>query len=85
MMMIRDLSQVILFIFRIKPILEQQTKVSKAMEKTVEWSHEDQCYVGTCPGLFLGGCHGDNKDEFYKELCQIVEETLTDMKATMHK
>jgi len=26
--------------------------------KIVEWSEEDQCYVGTCPGLFYGGCHG---------------------------
>lgn len=26
--------------------------------KIVEWSEEDQCYIGYCPGLFLGGCHG---------------------------
>jgi predicted HicB family RNase H-like nuclease len=42
--------------------------------KIVEWSEEDQCYVGTCPGLFYGGCHGDNEAEVYKELCEIVEE-----------
>jgi hypothetical protein len=42
--------------------------------KIVEWSEEDQCYVGTCPGLFYGGCHGDNEAKVYKELCEIVEE-----------
>jgi hypothetical protein len=26
--------------------------------KLVEWSDEDQCYVGSAPGLLLGGCHG---------------------------
>jgi len=44
--------------------------------KIVEWSEEDQCYVGTCPGLFYGGCHGDNEAEVYKELCEIVEENI---------
>ena len=45
--------------------------------KIVEWSEEDQCYVGTCPGLFYGGCHGDNEAEVYKELCEIVEENIS--------
>ena len=44
--------------------------------KIVEWSEEDQCYVGTCPGLFYGGCHGDNEAEVYKELCSIVDENI---------
>ena len=44
--------------------------------KIVEWSDEDQCYVGSCPGLFYGGCHGDNEQEVFSELCRIVEETI---------
>jgi len=44
--------------------------------KIVEWSEEDQCYVGTCPWLFYGGCHGDNESDVYKELCEIVEENV---------
>ena len=44
--------------------------------KIVEWSDEDQCYVGSCPGLFYGGCHGDNEQEVFSELCHIVEETI---------
>ena len=44
--------------------------------KIVEWSDEDQGYVGSCPGLFYGGCHGDNEQEVFSELCHIVEETI---------
>ena len=27
-------------------------------------------------GLFYGGCHGDNEQEVFAELCRIVEETV---------
>jgi len=49
-------------------------KKSDQYLKIVEWSEEDQCYVGTCPLLMLGGIHGDDESEVYKELCQAVEE-----------
>jgi predicted HicB family RNase H-like nuclease len=42
--------------------------------KIVEWSEEDQCYVGTCPGLMLGGVHGEDEAEVYRELCEVVRE-----------
>ena len=44
--------------------------------KIVEWSREDQCYVGSAPGLLLGGCHGDDEKQVFDELCQIVEEAI---------
>ena len=44
--------------------------------KIVEWSEEDQCFVGSCPGLFYGGCHGDDESVVFSELCEIVEETI---------
>lgn len=44
--------------------------------KIVEWSDEDQCYVGSCPGLFYGGCHGEDQQKVFAELCEIVEEIL---------
>jgi len=44
--------------------------------KIVEWSDADQTYVGSCPGLFLGGCHGDDERMVFDELCEIVEEVL---------
>lgn len=44
--------------------------------KIVEWSAEDQCFVGHCPGVIGPCCHGDDEVEVYRELCQIVEEWL---------
>jgi predicted RNase H-like HicB family nuclease len=51
-------------------------KPSSRYVKIVEWSEEDQCYVGSCPGLFYGGCHGDNEEAVFAELCDLVEETI---------
>lgn len=31
-------------------------KASARYVKIVEWSDEDQCFVGSCPGLLYGGC-----------------------------
>jgi len=44
--------------------------------KIVEWSVEDECYVGSAPGLIYGGCHGDDEKAVFEELCQIVEEAI---------
>jgi predicted HicB family RNase H-like nuclease len=49
-------------------------KASDQYLKIVEWSEEDKCYVGTCPGLMLGGVHGKDEAKVYRELCQVVEE-----------
>ena len=51
-------------------------KPSDQYLKIVEWSEEDQCYVGHCPGLMLGGVHGDDESRVYKELCKVVEEWI---------
>jgi len=51
-------------------------KDSARYVKIVEWSDEDQCFVGSCPGLFFGGCHGHDEQAVFAELCDIVEETL---------
>lgn len=51
-------------------------KDSAKYAKIVEWSHEDQCYIGNAPGLVLGGCHGDDEKEVFNELCEIVEEAI---------
>ncbi len=44
--------------------------------KVVEWSEEDQCYIGTAPGFIYGGCHGMDEREVYNEICDIVEEMI---------
>ena len=51
-------------------------KDSARYVKIVEWSDEDHCFVGSCPGLLMGGCHGDDERAVFNELCEIVEETL---------
>jgi hypothetical protein len=51
-------------------------KASARYAKIVEWSEEDHCYVGSCPGLIYGGCHGDNERVVFEELCQIVDEAI---------
>ncbi len=51
-------------------------KESAKYVKIVEWSDEDQCFVGSCPGLIYGGCHGDDEKQVFEELCSIVEEVI---------
>ena len=51
-------------------------KDSANYAKIVEWSDEDQCYVGSAPGLIYAGCHGDDEKAVFNELCQIVEEAI---------
>jgi predicted RNase H-like HicB family nuclease len=43
--------------------------------KWVEWSEEDQTYIGKCPDL-ITGIHGDDPVKLYGELCEVVEEVI---------
>lgn len=51
-------------------------KESARYVKIVEWSEEDQGYVGSSPGLIYAGCHGTDEETVFAELCQIVEEAV---------
>jgi predicted RNase H-like HicB family nuclease len=44
--------------------------------KIVEWSDEDEAFVGQCPGIIGPCCHGEDEVEVYRTLCQIVEEWI---------
>ena len=44
--------------------------------KLVEWSDEDGCFIGSCPELFYGGCHGPDARSVFSQLCQIVDEAI---------
>jgi len=44
--------------------------------KLVEWSDEDDCFIGSCPELLYGGCHGSDAKRVFSELCTIVDETI---------
>ncbi len=48
----------------------------KGYAKIIEWSDEDQCYIGRCPDLMLGGCHGDDERAVFEELCQAVDDVI---------
>jgi predicted RNase H-like HicB family nuclease len=51
-------------------------KESDRYIKVVEWSEEDQAYVGSAPGLLYGGCHGSDERAAFDELCRIVDEVI---------
>lgn len=51
-------------------------KPSRNYVKLVEWSEEDQCFIGRVPGLALGGVHGRDEKKVYEELCTLVDEWI---------
>jgi len=51
-------------------------RTSAMYAKIVEWSDEDQCYVGSAPGLIYGGVHGSDEMRVFEELCAAVEEAI---------
>ena len=51
-------------------------KTSDDYLKIVEWSEEDDCYVGTAPGLIIGGVHGKNQKKVFDDLCKAVVEAV---------
>ena len=51
-------------------------KKSNAYLKIVEWSDEDNCYVGSAPPLIGPCCHGDDEARVYRQLCDIVDEWI---------
>ena len=48
--------------------------------KIVEWSDEDQCFVGQCPGIVGPCCHGTDEAQVFAELCEIVNEWIEILK-----
>jgi hypothetical protein len=43
--------------------------------KWVEWSDEDQVYIGRCPDV-ITGIHGDDPVKLYAELCEAVDDVI---------
>lgn len=64
-----------------RPTMKSISRTSSPHLKTVEWSDEDRCFVGRCPGLFYGGCHGSDKIKVFKKLCMLVQEHVTELLA----
>ena len=51
-------------------------KKSDQYHKWIEWSDEDQAYLGKCPDL-ITGIHGDDPVQLYAELCHVVDEVVS--------
>lgn len=50
-------------------------KKSDLYHKWIEWSEQDQVYIGKCPDL-ITGIHGDDPVKLYSELCEVVEDVI---------
>ena len=59
-------------------------KIKDNYLKIVEWSPEDQCFVGTAPGLILGGIYGNNQRLVFDKLCRAIDEVIALMKKEGH-
>lgn len=47
--------------------------------KFVQWSEEDELFVGHCPDLFIGGvCHGADEHKVYRELTRLVAQEIAE-------
>ncbi len=55
-------------------------KESARYIKIVEWSEEDESFIGQCPGIIGPCCHGSDEAEVYSDLCEIVDEWIRLMK-----
>ena len=55
-------------------------KPADRYHKWVEWSEEDQAYLGKCPDL-ITGIHEDDPIALFSELYQVVEEVVDHLQA----
>lgn len=54
-----------------------------AYHRWVEWSEEDQVYIGKCPDL-ITGIHGQDPVQVYQELSEVVQEVIDHYLQTGH-
>lgn len=55
-------------------------KTNDQYHKWVEWSEEDQVYIGRCPDL-ITGIHGGDPVQVYRGLCEVVEDVIQHFKS----
>ncbi len=56
-------------------------KPSDKFHKWVEWSEEDQSYLGKCPDL-ITGIHGDDPVAVFQELGEVIDEVIAHFQST---
>jgi len=57
---------------------ENQKNLADRYRLIIQWSDEDRKFIGLCPELFYGGTHGDNAEEVFRDLREMVEEEVAD-------
>lgn len=62
-----------------KPTKVQIQAAAKHYLKIVEWSAEDQCFIGSAPPLIGQSCHGETEAAVLAQLQTIVEEWVTNL------
>jgi len=50
-------------------------KKSDLYHRWVEWSEQDNVYIGKCPDL-MTGIHGDDPIQLYSELCEVIDDVI---------
>lgn len=55
---------------------KELARLGSRYAKLVEWSEEDDCFIGRCPELFEGGIHGRDEVAVYRKLLRVVEEWI---------
>lgn len=50
--------------------------------REIKWSEEDGCFVGRCPELFLGGCHGSCEEQVRQQLEEIIADVIQEYHAS---
>jgi hypothetical protein len=58
-------------------------KKSDQYHKWVEWSAEDQTYIGKCPDV-ITGIHGEDPVQVSRELCEVVEDVIRHFECEGH-
>lgn len=52
--------------------------LAESYSHVIEWSDKDCCYIGRCPELFFGGCHGENEEAVHAQLDEIIVDVIAD-------
>ena len=54
---------------------------SDGYHKWIEWSDEDNAYLGRYPDV-ITGIHGSDPIRLYQELCEVVDDVLASFQAS---
>lgn len=57
-----------------KPTRKEIQAAARRYLKVIEWSDEDDCYIGSAPPVIGRACHGPTEARVLEQLTRIVEE-----------